>query len=62
MDRIFEPYFTTKFETQGTGIGLYMTKAIIENNMKGSITAKNQNDGVNFVIVLNIEDKKDLNE
>ena len=39
-----------------------MTKAIIENNMKGSITAKNQNDGVNFVIVLNIEDKKDLNE
>ncbi|PHR68842.1 MAG: hypothetical protein COA66_16010 [Arcobacter sp.] len=62
MDRIFEPYFTTKFETQGTGIGLYMTKAIIENNMKGSITAKNENDGVDFVIVLNIEDKKDVNE
>ncbi len=62
MDRIFEPYFTTKFETQGTGIGLYMTKAIIENNMKGSITARNEKEGVNFIIALNLDEKKDINE
>jgi signal transduction histidine kinase len=53
IERIFEPYFTTKFEDQGTGIGLYMTKVIIEKNMKGKIEAKNLNDGVEFIIKLN---------
>ena len=53
IERIFEPYFTTKFEDQGTGIGLYMTKVIIEKNMKGKIEAKNLNDGVEFLIKLN---------
>ena len=53
IDKIFEPYFTTKFETQGTGIGLYMTKAIIETNMKGKIEVVNINDGVKFIITLN---------
>ena len=52
IERIFEPYFTTKFEDQGTGIGLYMTKVIIEKNMKGKIEAKNLNDGVEFIIKL----------
>ncbi|MGP2657500.1 PAS domain-containing sensor histidine kinase [Malaciobacter sp. WC5094] len=54
IDRIFEPYFTTKFETQGTGIGLYMTKSIIETNMKGKIEVENIKDGVKFIITLNI--------
>ena len=54
IDRIFEPYFTTKFETQGTGIGLYMTKSIIETNMKGRIEAKNIHNGVIFIITLDI--------
>jgi PAS domain S-box-containing protein len=52
IERIFEPYFTTKFEDQGTGIGLYMTKVIIEKNMEGKIEAKNLNDGVEFIIKL----------
>ncbi len=53
IQKIFEPYFTTKFETQGTGIGLYMTKSIIESNMNGKIEVKNIEDGVEFIIILN---------
>jgi signal transduction histidine kinase len=50
LDRMFEPYFTTKFEDKGTGIGLYMTKMIIENSMGGEIAAKNIDEGVQFTI------------
>lgn len=55
ISRVFEPYFTTKFESQGTGIGLYMTKSIIETNMKGKIEVENIEDGVCFKISLPIE-------
>lgn len=52
MERIFEPYFTTKHARKGTGIGLYMTKMIIETNMNGIIIVQNINDGVLFTIKL----------
>lgn len=52
MPRIFNPYFTTKDEGKGTGIGLYMSQMIIKNDMKGKITAQNTNNGVAFHIKL----------
>lgn len=54
LERMFEPYFTTKFEDRGTGIGLYMAKTIIEKNMNGKIDVRNINSGVDFVIILSI--------
>lgn len=50
MPRIFDPYFTTREPDKGSGIGLYMSKVIIEQNMNGSLTAKNIEDGVEFRI------------
>ena len=41
ISRIFEPYFTTKHKSQGTGIGLYMSEEIIKNHMEGTISCTN---------------------
>lgn len=48
--KIFDPYFTTKGPQSGTGVGLFMSKAIIEKNMGGRLTARNSDVGAEFRI------------
>lgn len=52
LDKIFEPYFTTKHASSGTGLGLYMSKMIVNNSMKGLIIAENKNNGACFTITI----------
>ena len=59
VDKIFEPYFTTKQKSQGTGLGLYISRMIIEDNMNGQLNVKNNLNGACFNIILN---KRLLNE
>ena len=66
IDKIFESYFTTKHDNDGTGIGLYMSKKIIEDHMQGTIKASNVEfnhenivyTGAQFKITIPIENKK----
>ncbi|WP_419769794.1 MAG: ATP-binding protein [Candidatus Marinarcus sp.] len=66
LDKVFEPYFTTKHQSQGTGLGLYMTHQIIEMSMGGKIRVKNssfkwneaQYTGANFIITLPLYTKE----
>ena len=63
IDRIFEPYFTTKHKSQGTGIGLYMSREIIVKHMKGELTVRNDKftfnkkeyEGALFELILNFK-------
>ncbi len=51
IEKIFEPFFTYK-KKNGTGIGLFMSKLIVENNMNGQLTIDNKANGASFKITL----------
>jgi signal transduction histidine kinase len=50
LERIFDPYVTSKFQSQGVGLGLFIVRQTIEKNMKGSIIARNTESGAEFVL------------
>ena len=52
IDKIFDPYFSTKLEKDGTGLGLYMSKMIVEEHCHGALSAENIDGGTKFKITL----------
>ena len=55
LPKIFNPYFTTKHESMGTGLGLYMSYEIVLKSLKGKLYAKNTKNGAKFFITLPID-------
>ena len=54
-ERLFEPYFTTKHASSGTGLGLFMSKMIIEQSLNGEIDLNNEANGCSFIITLPVD-------
>lgn len=54
LPRLFEPYFTTKHQSQGTGLGLHMSYKIINESLNGKIYAINEDGGAKFIVEIPI--------
>ncbi len=52
INHIFEPYFTTKHKSQGTGLGLYMSHKIVTESLNGKLSVENTSKGARFIIEL----------
>ncbi|WP_331774614.1 PAS domain-containing sensor histidine kinase [Sulfurospirillum sp. 1612] len=52
IDKIFDPYFTTKHSSVGTGLGLYMSRMIIKDSMDGDMSVTNNDHGAQFTIIV----------
>ena len=59
IDRIFDPYFTTKETKKGTGLGLYMSRKLLKEHLNGNIFVCNKDSGAEFTIILeqSVEDE-----
>ena len=55
LDKIFDPYFTTKHKSQGTGLGLHISYKIVTQSLHGELYAKNSENGAVFYIKLPIK-------
>ena len=52
LGKVFDPYFTSKGPSKGTGLGLFIAKIIIEKNMDGALTVRKTGEGAEFRIVI----------
>ena len=58
LDKVFDPYFSTKKDKDGTGLGLYMSKIIVETHCNGKLTVTNSSVGAVFKVYLKLIEQK----